>query len=178
MAETQLYPPDFDVRPIKVERPRRSNRRVVTTPKGATPIVRLVFGELARQAVRYQDCEDFSGVGRAAIKSWRRKSKPSWESLQSVLSALGFGFAPTPALQVLPPELAGEVTTLALKLGKSMPETISALIDIGVEQKLLRMDADERRALVEVHRTSLRGNKRSQRAPAANDNNARKDETA
>ena len=40
----------------------------------------------------------------------------------------------SPRPSTLPPELAGELTTLALKLGKSMPETVKALIDYGIEQ--------------------------------------------
>ena len=59
-----------------------------------------------------------------------------------MLSVLGWALSPVPALETLPPELAGELTTLALKLGASMPQTIAALIDIGVEQKLLRMNAN------------------------------------
>jgi hypothetical protein len=73
-------------------------------------------------------------------------------SLESVLSALGWGYVPVPALQTLPPDLAGELTTLALKLGASMPETVKALIDIGVEQKLLRMNVEEKRAVLAEQR--------------------------
>jgi hypothetical protein len=52
---------------------------------------------------------------------------------------------------------------MALKLSASMPQTIAALIDIGVEQKLLRMNAEERRAVL---------SEREARNPrhAANDN--------
>jgi hypothetical protein len=148
MPAIQLYPPDFSVRPIKVERIRRMNRRTATMPHGVTPIVRLIFSELARQGLRYQDVEDFSGVRRASVKAWRRKNRPSWESLQAVLSTLGFGFAPTPTLQVLPADLVGEIVALAMKLGLTFPETWAALIDIGVEQRLLAMDADERRTVL------------------------------
>jgi hypothetical protein len=78
---------------------------------------------------------------------WRRKNRPSLENLESALSALGWGYVPVPALETLPPELAGELTALALKLGASMPQTIAALIDIGVEQKLLCMNAEEGQCL-------------------------------
>ena len=85
---------------------------------------------------------------RPTVKQWRNKNRPSLESLESVLSALGWAYVPVPALETLPPELAGELTALALKLGVSMPQTIAALIDIGVEQKLLRMSAEEKRAVL------------------------------
>lgn len=166
-----LYPDSFSVRPLKAERPPRGNPRCVTVPKAATPIVRFVFGELSRQRLRYVDIEMTSGVKTPAIKQWRRRSRPSWESLQSVLATLGFGFVPTPALQVLPPELAGEVTALAMKLGRDIPQTWAALIDIGVEQRLIQTDANERRAVVEAHRAALRGH--NHRRKPSNDNTPR-----
>lgn len=169
MSTTELYPPDFRASPIKVERSKRARRRYATMPTGVQPIVRLVFSELSRQGLHYQDIEDASGVGRVALKSWRCRTRPSWESLQSVLSVLGFGFVPTPVLQVLRPEMAGEITALAMKLGADIPTTWAALIDIGVEQKLLRMDAAERRAVIEAHHAALHPSQ-GRAAKAANDN--------
>jgi hypothetical protein len=150
---TELYPADFRVRPIK-DRPTTSRfreittRRSVTMPNRVSPHVKLVFSEMARLHMRYSDVEDTSGVRRQTLKMWRRKNRPSLDNLEAVMSALGWAYVPVPALQTLPPELAGELTTLALKLGMSMPETIAALIDIGVEQKLLRMSAEEKRAML------------------------------
>ena len=65
-----------------------------------------------------------------------------------MLGFLGWAYVPVPALETLPPELAGELTALALKLGASMPQTIAALTEIAVEQKLLRMSAEEKRAVL------------------------------
>src|SRR6188768_2855779 len=148
----ELYPPDFRVRPIAHRATSRfreiTTRRTVTMPEHVSPHVKLVFAEMARLQVRYQDLEDASGVRRPTVKQWRGKNKASLESLESVLSALGWAYVPVPALETLPPELAGELTALALKLGASMPQTIAALIDIGVEQKLLRMNAEEKRAVL------------------------------
>jgi transcriptional regulator with XRE-family HTH domain len=146
MPAPELYPPDFLVRPAKLPR-RRKNQRTVTMPKGVGPHVKLVFAELARQHLTYDEVEEASGVRRPTIKQWRRKNRPGLESLEAVLATLGFGLVPTPTLQVLPPELAGEITALSLKLGTNIPETWTALIDIGVEQKLLAMSAEERRAM-------------------------------
>lgn len=159
-----IYPPGFSARPIKIDRSKCSNRRSVSPPENVGPEVKLIFAEMARQGLRYQDLEDFSGVRRPTVKQWRRKNLPSWESLQAVLSTLGFGFVPTPCLQILPPELAGELTALAMKLGADIPTTWAALVDISAEQKLLRMDASERRAVVEAHRASL-GNPKRRRKP-------------
>jgi hypothetical protein len=149
----ELYPSDFNTRPIRARRMASrfrdiSTRRTVTIPQRASPHVKLVFAELARLQVSYDELEVGSGVRRPTVKAWRRKNKPSLESLEAVLGFLGWAYVPVPALQTLPPDLAGELTALALKLGKSMPETISAMIDIGVEQKLLRISAEEKRAVL------------------------------
>jgi hypothetical protein len=153
----ELYPPDFRVRPIT--RPLTSRfreiitRRTVSMPERASPHVKLVFSEMSRLHITYDEVEEGSGVRRPTVKQWRRKNKPSLESLEAVLGFLGWAYVPVPALEILPPELAGELTTLALKLGASMPQTIAALIDISVEQKLLRMDAGEKRAVLAERET-------------------------
>jgi transcriptional regulator with XRE-family HTH domain len=176
----ELYPPDFRVRPIKARTASRfreiTTRRTVTVPDRVSPHVKLVFLEMSRRQVTYDQVEAASGVRRPTIKQWRRKNRPSLESLESVLSVLGWAYVPTPSLQVLPPELAGELTALALKLGKSMPETVKALIDIGVEQKLLAMSAEEKRALLaerearETNRAALRAAHHRRKSNPANDN--------
>lgn len=137
---TELYPPDFLVRPIRARRTASrfreiTTRRTVTIPERVSPHVKLVFAEMARLHVSYNEVEEGSGVRRASVKAWRNKNKPGLESLESVLGFLGWGYVPVPALQTLSPELAGELTALALKLGKSMPQTIAALIDTSALNK-------------------------------------------
>jgi hypothetical protein len=153
MQPQSLYPPGFRtalVAPNK--RQKRKIRRCVSMPKANVgPHARLVFAELARQQITYDMASEVSGVRRATLKSWRQKCRPGLESIEAVLATLGFGFVPVPALEALPPELAGEVTALALKLGMNMPRTWSALIDSGVEQRLLRMRAEERAAIMAEH---------------------------
>lgn len=175
MPTTPLYPETFFIRPPK-RQPRRKNRRTVTMPDGVGPHVRLVFSEMARLHVTYDEVEDGSGVRRASVKAWRRKNRPGLESLEAVLGFLGWGFVPVPALEVLPPEMAGELTALALKLHTNIPTTWSALIDIGVEQKLLRMTADERRAVIEARKANPTPRRR--RRKPANDNREQSAETA
>lgn len=186
---TELYPPDFRVRPIRSRRRTSrfreiSTRRTVTIPERTSPHVRLVFSEMARLHVTYDECEIGSGIRRASVKAWRSKNKPGLESLEAVLGFLGWGYVPVPSLQVLAPDLAGELTALALKLCKSMPETISALIDIGVEQKLLRMNAEEKHAVLaerearETRRAALRDARRRRKPKPANDNAKQSSESA
>ncbi|MBT1516167.1 hypothetical protein KIP88_37535 [Bradyrhizobium sp. SRL28] len=152
MSASPLYPPDFRTALISPPtRKRRKNPRTVTMPDHVGPHVKLVFAEMARQRVTYDSLEERSGVRRATTKAWRRKNRPGLESLEAALATLGFGFVPVPALEALPPELAGELTALALKLRMNIPQTWAAMIDIGVEQKLLRLRADDRAAVLAEH---------------------------
>ena len=140
-------------------------------PDRVGPHVKLVFAEMARQKLRYLDVAERSGVQHATLKAWRKKNKAGLESLEAVLGTLGFGLVPVAALEALPnPELAGELTALALKLRMNIPQTWAALIDIGVEQKLLRMRADERAAILADHDARMGGH--------ANDNNRREEPAA
>ncbi|WP_420132139.1 hypothetical protein, partial [Rhodopseudomonas sp.] len=43
--------------PLHLWQPQRRhhNRRTVTVPKGVTPLVRIIFSEMARQGRRYDD---------------------------------------------------------------------------------------------------------------------------
>jgi hypothetical protein len=167
MSASPLYPPDFRTALISpAPRKRRKNPRTVTMPDHVGPHVKLVFAEMARQRMTYDSLEERSGVRRATTKAWRRKNRPGLESLTAVLGTLGFGFVPVPALEALPAELAGELTALALKLGMNIPQTFCALLDIGVEQKLIRMRADERAAILADHDARMAGH--------ANDNTPRK----
>ena len=117
-------------------------------PERVGPHVKLVFAEMARLHVTYDETEEGSGVRRASIKAWRRKNKPGLESLEAVLGWLGWDFVPVPSVHRLPPPLAGEVAALAAKMHTDIPTTWASLIQIGVEQRLSRMSADERRTIL------------------------------
>jgi hypothetical protein len=171
MPAAPLYPAEFRTALISpAQRKRRKNHRTVTMPERVGPHVKLVFAEMARQRVTYDETEERSGVRRASMKAWRKKNRPGLESLEAVLATLGFGLVPVPALEALPPELAGELTALALKLRMNIPHTWTALLDICVEQKLLRLRSEDRVAILADHD--------ARRARHANDNTPRKRTTS
>jgi len=116
-------------------------RRCVTVPKGAAPDVRLVFAEMARLRLRMDDVAYAAGVTCAAIKSWRRKSRPQLESLESVLGVLGWEYLATPALDALPVEIRPDLEALADKLGRTMPETWAALVSATASRQIAREKA-------------------------------------
>jgi len=142
-----LYPADFRARSSKPQH-RRRNSRTVTMPERVGPHVKLVFAEMARLQFTYDEVEEGSGVRRASMKAWRRKKRPSLESIQAVLSFLGWDYVPVPALETLPPELAGDVVAVARKIETSLPQLFAAVVSVGVEQKLLNMDIAERHAIL------------------------------
>ncbi|MBC9982178.1 hypothetical protein [Bradyrhizobium campsiandrae] len=169
---TPLYPPDFRASPISPSaRKRRKNPRTVSIPERVGPFARLVFAEMARQRMTYDSLEERSGVRRATLKAWRKKNRPGLESIEAALATLGFGLVPVAALEALSPELAGELTALALKMRVNIPQTWAALIDICVEQKLLRMRAEERAAILAEHESRIAG-------IPANDNKKRRRKAA
>jgi hypothetical protein len=154
---TQLYPEGFGAANRLAKR-RRRNKRTVTMPERVGPHVKLVFAEMARLGVTYDEVEVGSGVRRASMKAWRKKNRPGLENLQAVLGFLGWDFAPVPTLQALPPGLAGELTALALKLQRDMPATWAAVIAVGVEQALLNMSITEKRAVLEARAAGYAAN--------------------
>ncbi|MEY9557459.1 hypothetical protein ABIF67_011582 [Bradyrhizobium japonicum] len=115
----------------------RANRRTVTMPERVGPHVKLVFAEMARLRVTYDETEEGSGVRRASIKAWRRKNKPGLESLEAVLGFLGWDFVAVPRAKVLPEEVRVELQPIADKLGLTMPQTVTALIEIvtGIHER-------------------------------------------
>ncbi|WP_184515906.1 hypothetical protein [Tardiphaga robiniae] len=163
---TPLYPEGFGATKRPDRRRNRVVRRTVTIPDRVGPHVKLVFAEMARLGVTYDEVEEGSGVRRASVKAWRKKNRPGLENLQAVLGFLEWDFAPVPTLQALPPDLAGELTALALKLQLNMPATWAAVTAVGVQQALLNMSIAERRAVLDA--------RSARRKRAANDNTKRR----
>lgn len=109
---------------------RRTRFSWITIPERVGPHVRLVFSEMQRRYLRYQDVADGSGIRLAALKAWRRKNRPSLESIEAVLGYLGYDFVPVPREGTLPPEFDRELRALAERAGVDMPTTFRALIEV------------------------------------------------
>lgn len=117
------------------ERKRRPS--TVTIPERVAPHVRLVFSEMRRQGLTYDEVEERSGVLRTTVKAWRHKNKPSLESIEAVMGFLGWDFVPIPRERALPPEVIAELQPVASRLGLDMPATLEALAAIvsGIHEK-------------------------------------------
>ena len=102
----------------------------ITIPALAGPHVRLVFAEMARQNVTYDEVEQGSGVLRSTLKAWRHKNAPGLTSIEAVLGFLGFDFVPVPRAKVLPKPLLEDLVPIAERHGLTLERTIGALIEI------------------------------------------------
>lgn len=93
--ETQIYS-------RTTHRARKRGPSTIKVPTGGvSPVVKLIFEEMRRQGVRYQDIEDKSGVQRTTLKAWRSKNAPSLTNIIAVLDVLGWDFVPIPRDRVL-----------------------------------------------------------------------------
>jgi hypothetical protein len=140
--------------------------RTVTMPERVGPHVKLVFAEMARLHVTYDDVEAASGVRRASVKAWRRKNRPGLESLEAVLNSLGWQFIVVPAhVEMLPPIVASKAAELAALAKREMGEVFSAAVQIAALQLASTAEGERILAEIDAEREVLR---------AANDNTPRR----
>lgn len=62
----------------------------VTVPEQCDPRAKIVFAEMRRQAVTYDELEWRSGVLRSTFKAWRTNNKPGLDTVEAALGALGW----------------------------------------------------------------------------------------
>lgn len=136
--------------------PRHRTKRLVSIPPNAPAVVRLFFAEMRRQGRIYDEIEVASGIRRATQKSWRHKTNyPSLESLTATFNSLGWDFHATPALELLPPDIAGQLAALSAKMNADIPDVWAALIEIGIPQRDQRERAAERLAEIDAARAEI-----------------------
>lgn len=147
-------------------KPRR--RTTITVPTGVGPHVRLIFSEMSRQNVTYDQMDEGSGVQRATLKAWRHKNVPSLQNVEAALGFLGFDLVPVPRAKALPPEVVAELKPIADRLGLSMEAAVKALVEIvaGVHAKF--GPADPPNSVVVDFRKSARRHERRDAHPDQN----------
>ena len=96
---------------------RRQGR--VSIPERCHPLAKVVFAEMRRQAVSYDELEWRSGVLRSTFKAWRTHNRPGLESVEAALGALGWVVTVSPAEHTIPAELRADLHALAAKHGLS-----------------------------------------------------------
>lgn len=125
MSSKKAPAPTSRRNPVRNRRPTS-----ITIPKRVAPHVKLLFTEMHRQRVTYDEVEEGSGVRRAAMKAWRHKNKPSLDSIEAVFGFLGWSFLPVARAEVLPKALAVDLQAVADKHGTSMEKTFAVLSEL------------------------------------------------
>lgn len=103
----------------KPESPKRPS--LVTVPKHGHPFAKLVFGEMKRQGVTYDQLEWDSGVLRGTFKRWRVDSNPGLITIEATLGALGWALIPVPRQDMLPPALQAQLDAMAAEWQRETP---------------------------------------------------------
>jgi hypothetical protein len=91
----------------------------ITIPDRCHPLAKMVFAEMARQRVTYDELEWTSGVLRSTFKAWRTHNRPGLESIEAALGALGWVVTVSPAEHTIPAELRADLQALVAKHGLS-----------------------------------------------------------
>jgi hypothetical protein len=96
-------------------------------------MARLVFAEMKRQAITYEQLEWDAGVLRSTIKAWRTDNLPSLPTISAALGVLGWDVLPVPKLERIDPDLRADLEAVATKHGlKALPnrELVAACVAI------------------------------------------------
>lgn len=93
--------------------PRRPSK--ITIPEHCDPRAKVVFAEMQRQGVTYDELEHRSGVLRSTFKAWRTNNKPGLDTLEAALGSLGWSLLPVPNALQLPEDVRAGLTDLAAK---------------------------------------------------------------
>lgn len=84
----------------------------ITIPERANPLAKLVFGEMKRQRVSYEELEFRAGVLRCTFKSWRAEKNPGLATIEAALGALGWALIPVPQHTRLPENIQAGLDAL------------------------------------------------------------------
>jgi hypothetical protein len=106
----------------KYQLARRQKRpSLITVPERAHPIAKLIFAEMKKQGKTYSELEFESGVLVTTTKAWRQHSRPSIESAEAALGALGWSLVPVPRMDRLPEKLQSGIARLSTEWIKEEP---------------------------------------------------------
>lgn len=103
----------------KPEPPKRPSR--VSIPDRAHPAAKVVFAEMQRQGVTYDELEHRSGVLRSTFKAWRTNNRPGLDTMEAALGALGWAYLPVPRTEHLPAEVQAGLEALAVQWERDNP---------------------------------------------------------
>lgn len=100
----------------------------VTVPKRCHPAAKIVFAEMRRQGVTYDELEHRSGVQKQTFKAWRTQNAPGLDTISAALGALGWEFLPCPPWDAMAPEVRNGIEKLATEYGLDEDALLTALL--------------------------------------------------
>lgn len=116
----------------KPETPPKPSR--ITVPARCHAAVKVIFAEMKRQSITYDELEYRSGVLKSTFKAWRTNNRPGLETTEAALGALGWAYLPVPTLSQLPPSIREGLQALAAEWGDVNPLLCELLANVcGVE---------------------------------------------
>jgi len=117
---------------------RRASK--ITVPERAHPFVRLVFSELRRQNLTYDELEHLSGVLKCTTKAHRTDNAPGLATIEANLGALGWTLVPVPQHSILPPDAAEALEVLGQHFTTNAEAYGFAIWSAGAFQERARSD--------------------------------------
>lgn len=117
----------------------------ITIPERCHPLAKVVFAEMRRQSVRYDELEWNAGVLRSTFKAWRTNNRPGLDTIEAALGSLGWSVLPVPKAETLPPALRADLEAVADKHGADLPclEFIAASVGRRPQKKNARRTRDQ-----------------------------------
>lgn len=93
----------------------------ITIPERCHPLAKVVFAEMRRQGVTYDELEHRSGVLRSTFKAWRTNNRPGLDTIEAALGALGWSVLPVPKPEAIPADLRADLQAVADKYDLELP---------------------------------------------------------
>jgi hypothetical protein len=124
--------------------PRHPGKRKVskiTIPDRCHPAVKVVFAEMKRQGVTYDELEYRAGVLKTTFKAWRTHNKPGLEAMEAALGSLGWSYLPVPSIDHLPASIRGGLQALAAEWGEINPLLCQLLAEVARNAEEARANA-------------------------------------
>jgi hypothetical protein len=90
----------------------------ITIPERCHPLAKIIFAEMKRQGVSYDELEFRSGVLRTTFKAWRTNNAPGISTVEAALGSLGWSLVPVPRFEVLPAGVRAGLAKLADEWGE------------------------------------------------------------
>ncbi|MGN6515901.1 MAG: hypothetical protein ACTHLR_08675 [Rhizomicrobium sp.] len=109
-----------------------NERKTISVPERANPLVRALYRRMAEQGVSYNELAARSGVNRSTTKAWRTHNSPGTNAIQATLNSVGLLALPIPRLDILPADLAADLQAIGERHG--IPAPVAELMIVAAQR--------------------------------------------